>query len=155
MRAGDTGDSSSIPGSGRFPWEEETATHSSILTWRIPWAEEPGELQSIGSLAVRCDWYTWLKHQKHWADWPPGLHRHVRHRKFMTKQSGLCPHRSISPGLLLLLPHPLLPPHYLITHTGDLVLILSFPRGWFSWTLLMCDPKAKTFRSKVELRQVV
>ena len=73
----------------------------------------------------------------------------------MTKQSGLCPHRSISPGLLLLLPHPLLPPHYLITHTGDLILILSFPRGWFSWTLLMCDPKAKTFRSKVELRQVV
>ena len=28
--------------------EEGTATHSSILTWRIPWTEEPGGLQSIG-----------------------------------------------------------------------------------------------------------
>ena len=28
------------------PLKEETATHSSILAWRIPWAEEPGRLQS-------------------------------------------------------------------------------------------------------------
>ena len=31
------------------PLEEELATHSSILTWKIPWTEEPGELQSTGS----------------------------------------------------------------------------------------------------------
>ena len=30
------------------PLDEEMATHSSILAWRIPWTEEPGELQSIG-----------------------------------------------------------------------------------------------------------
>ena len=30
------------------PLEEGTATHSSILAWRIPWTEEPGGLQSIG-----------------------------------------------------------------------------------------------------------
>ena len=29
--------------------EKGTATHSSILAWRIPWAEEPGGLQSMGS----------------------------------------------------------------------------------------------------------
>ena len=29
--------------------EKEMATHSSILSWRIPWAEEPGKLQSMGS----------------------------------------------------------------------------------------------------------
>ena len=29
--------------------EEGMATHSSILVWRIPWTEEPGELQSVGS----------------------------------------------------------------------------------------------------------
>ena len=29
--------------------EEEMATHSSILSWKIPWAEEPGRLQSVGS----------------------------------------------------------------------------------------------------------
>ena len=31
------------------PLEEEMATHSSILAWRIPWTEEPGELQTMGS----------------------------------------------------------------------------------------------------------
>ena len=30
-----------------FPLEEEMATHSSILTWKIPWTEEPGGLQSV------------------------------------------------------------------------------------------------------------
>ena len=30
------------------PLEEGTATHSSILAWKIPWTEEPGGLQSIG-----------------------------------------------------------------------------------------------------------
>ena len=30
------------------PLEEEMATHSSILSWRIPWTEEPGSLQSMG-----------------------------------------------------------------------------------------------------------
>ena len=34
------------------PMEEEMATHSSILAWRIPWPEEPGGLQSMGSQRV-------------------------------------------------------------------------------------------------------
>ena len=32
--------------------EEEMATHSSVLDWRIPWTEEPGGLQSMGSQGV-------------------------------------------------------------------------------------------------------
>ena len=35
------------------PLEEEMATHSSILAWKIPWVEEPGRLQSMGSQRVR------------------------------------------------------------------------------------------------------
>ena len=35
--------------------EEGMATHSSILAWRIPWTEEPGRLQSIGSQTVGHD----------------------------------------------------------------------------------------------------
>ena len=35
------------------PLEKEIATHSSILAWRIPWTEEPGGLQSMGSQRVR------------------------------------------------------------------------------------------------------
>ena len=37
------------------PLEEEMATHSSILAWKIPWTEDPGELQSMGSQRVRHD----------------------------------------------------------------------------------------------------
>jgi len=45
IHAGDVRDMGSIPGSGRF----SGATHSSILAWRIPWTEETGGLQSVGS----------------------------------------------------------------------------------------------------------
>ena len=37
------------------PLEKEMATHYSILSWRIPWTEEPGRLQSRGSLRVGQD----------------------------------------------------------------------------------------------------
>jgi len=45
------GDRGLIPGSGRSP-EDRMATHSSVLAWRIPWTEEPGGLQSMGSQRV-------------------------------------------------------------------------------------------------------
>ena len=48
------GDPGSIPESGRSP-EEDMATHSSILSWRIPWTEEPGRLQSMGLQRVKHD----------------------------------------------------------------------------------------------------
>ena len=37
------------------PLEEEMATHSSTLAWKIPWKEDPGRLQSMGSQRVRHD----------------------------------------------------------------------------------------------------
>ena len=37
------------------PLEKEMATHSSTLAWKIPWMEEPGRLQSMGSQRVRHD----------------------------------------------------------------------------------------------------
>ena len=42
------------------PLEKEMATHSSTLAWKIPWTEEPGRLQSMGSQRVRHDWATSL-----------------------------------------------------------------------------------------------
>ena len=41
------------------PMEEGMATHANILAWRIPWIEEPGRIQSIGSQRVRHDWSNW------------------------------------------------------------------------------------------------
>ena len=52
--AGDARDAGSIPGSG-ISLGEGNGTHSSILAWRIPWTEKPGELQSMGSQRVRHD----------------------------------------------------------------------------------------------------
>ena len=53
--AGDVRDASSIPGSGRSSGGGN-ATHSSILAGIIPWTEEPGGLQSVGSQRVGYDW---------------------------------------------------------------------------------------------------
>ena len=45
-----------IPSLGQEdPLEEEMTTHSRILAWKIPWTEEPGGLQSMGSQRVRHD----------------------------------------------------------------------------------------------------
>ena len=38
-----------------FPWEKAMAPHSSTLAWKILWMEEPGRLQSMGSLGARHD----------------------------------------------------------------------------------------------------
>ena len=46
------GDPGLIPGS-EDPMEEEMATYSSILAWKIPWTEKPGGLQSTGSQRVK------------------------------------------------------------------------------------------------------
>ena len=40
------------------PLEKEMATHSSTLPWKIPWTEEPGRLQPVGSQRVGHDWAT-------------------------------------------------------------------------------------------------
>ena len=52
--AGDTRDVGSFLG-WKDPLEEERATHSSILAWKIPWTEEPGGLQSVRLQRVRHD----------------------------------------------------------------------------------------------------
>ena len=54
--------------------EKAVAPHSSSLAWKIPWMEEPGRLQSMGSLRIRHDWATslWLFTFMHWRrKWQP------------------------------------------------------------------------------------
>ena len=51
------------------------ATNSSILAWRIPWTEEPGGLQFMGSQRVRYDWahtHGLLVHMMFENHWPKG-----------------------------------------------------------------------------------
>ena len=59
--------------------EEEMATHSSILAWRIPWTEKPGRLQSRGLQRVGHDWAhmpgaLWQGREK---GCPPGMTQHL------------------------------------------------------------------------------
>ena len=51
------------------PLEKGMATRSSTLAWRIPWTEEPGRLQSMGSPRVGHDWVTdtWLDNSLCWS----------------------------------------------------------------------------------------
>ena len=49
---------------GEDPLEKEMATHSCILAWRIPWMEEPGGLQPMGSQRVGHDWATLHAHRE-------------------------------------------------------------------------------------------
>ena len=41
------------------PLEEGMSTHSNILAWKIPWTEEPGGLESLGSQRARHSWRDW------------------------------------------------------------------------------------------------
>ena len=56
--------------------EKAMAPHSSTLAWKIPWTEEPGRLQSIGSHRVRLDWatslsfFTFMHWRKKWQPTP-------------------------------------------------------------------------------------
>ena len=50
--AGESENEGLIPGLGKSP-EVEMATHSNVLAWKIPWTEEPGELQSMGLQSQR------------------------------------------------------------------------------------------------------
>ena len=51
-------------------------THSSTLAWKIPWTEEPGRLQSMGSIRVRHDWasslslFTFMHWRRKWQPTP-------------------------------------------------------------------------------------
>ena len=57
-------------------WEKAMAPHSSALAWKTPWTEEPGGLQSMGSLRVRHDWetslspFTFVRWRRKWQPTP-------------------------------------------------------------------------------------
>ena len=59
-----------------FHSEKATAPHSSPLAWKIPWTEEPGGLQSMGSLRVGQDWatsrslFTFMHWRRRWQPTP-------------------------------------------------------------------------------------
>ena len=59
-----------------LPSEKAMALHSSTLAWKIPWMQEPGRLQSMGSLRVGHDWatslslFTFMHWRRKWQSTP-------------------------------------------------------------------------------------
>ena len=66
--------------------EKAMATHSSTLAWKIPWMEDPGRLQSMGSWRVRHDWvtslslFTFMYWRRKWQPTPVFLPENTRDR---------------------------------------------------------------------------
>ena len=50
--------------------EKAMAPHSSTLAWKIPWTEEPGRLQSMGSLATSLSLFTFMHWRRKWQPTP-------------------------------------------------------------------------------------
>ena len=74
--------------------EKAMAPHSSTLAWKIPWTEEPGRLQSMGSLWVGFDWatslslFTFLHWRRKWQPTPVFLPGESRGRESLVGESG-------------------------------------------------------------------
>ena len=72
-----------------FEMQKVIAPHSSTLAWKIPWMEEPGRLQSIGSLRVRHDWatslslFTFMHRRRKWQPTPVFLPGESQGRRSM------------------------------------------------------------------------
>ena len=75
--------------------EKAVATHSSTLAWKIPWTEEPGRLQSMGSLRVGHNWatslftfqYSCLENPRDRGAWCPDIYRVVQSRTQLKRLS--------------------------------------------------------------------
>ena len=80
--AGDLGDVGCVSELGRLPWRRKCSP-SRILAWEIPWTEEPGGLQSVGSQRVRHDLVT--------------EHAHTHERCYFWKRKNVCLPELIKP----------------------------------------------------------
>ena len=121
--AGDVRHVGLIPGSGRSPRNlregKEMATHSSVLAWRIPWTEDPGGLQSMGSQRVGHDWSDLAR--THHFTWPNVLYRFPQVQYRVLRCNKLHPQGAFSNLAVSFLPpvHPLSSvPLLLTTHSS-------------------------------------
>ena len=89
------------------PLEKGMANHSSIFAWRIPWTEEPGGLQSMGSQRVRHNWATSIFFQFLFFKPPSSKQPKPNHAGFCPASTLLPPlHGSTSGNIWLFSPFP-------------------------------------------------
>ena len=118
------------------PLEKEMATHSSTLVWKIPWTEDPGRLQSIGSQRVGHDWVTSLSQfssvqsQLRPTLRPPGLQQARLLCPSPTPRvySNSCPLSQWCHPAILLLPPSIFPS--IRVFSNESVLRIRWPKYW-------------------------
>ena len=79
---------------GEDPLEKEMAIHSSTIAWKIPWIEEPGRLQSMGSQRVGHDWATYFHFHCSCTCPVPSLH--YSHRCSLKPPAGKAQSQSVA-----------------------------------------------------------
>ena len=136
---------------GKDPLEKGMATHSSILAWRIPWTEEPGGLQSVGSQRVR---HNWISMHAYWCTGISSVQSLSRVWLFVTPWTAACQAslsinnsqsllKLMSIELVMLFNHPtcrplLLPSIFpgISVFSSESVLHIRWPKYWsFSFSL--------------------
>ena len=91
--------------------EKAMAPHSSSLAWKTPWMEEPGGLQSEGSLRVRHDWVTSLSPSTFFHYYLSGTAQHTKSSSCFEKRTHFK-----SPKQTMVSP---MPPPFTLTFTAD------------------------------------
>ena len=85
--------------SNSWPLEKAMAPHSSTLAWKIPWTEEPGRLQSMGSLRVGNDWaaslslFTFMHWRRKWQPTSVFLPGESQGQRSLSGQPSMGSHR--------------------------------------------------------------
>ena len=137
--------------------EKAMATHSSTLAWKIPWTEEPGRLQSMGSLRVGHDWatsislFTFMHWRRKWQPTPvflPGesqgrrslvgcclwVAQHQTRLKWLSSSSSSIFIESVMPSnyLIFCCPLLLLPSIFpnIRVFSNELALRIRWPKYW-------------------------
>ena len=117
--------------------EKEMANSLSILTWKVPWTEEPGRLQSVGSLKIGHDWVTELEEDRTRWRWSADLPGAVVGGKVCTgaASSGKQGHQEPTEGHVMTKPESHQPSG---GHVADSIHRSQFLH--FGWPLLLASP---------------
>ena len=119
--------------------EKAMAPHSSTLAWKIPWMEEPGRLQSMGSLRVGYDWatslslFTFMHWRRKWQPTPVFLPGKSQGRGSLVGCS------SSIPTLADLSEEGNQPVQTCVWAAGNLQLILATQWSWFQYFIESTD----------------
>ena len=118
---------------GEDPLEEGMATHSSVLTWRIPWTEEIGGLQPIVLLRVQHNWRDWTRIHA-WC------YIEAEVSKVMKLPSCPLKHSLLNQSCNIKIPTTLRPAFWTSYVIGHMKRLWNYWREEVTWVISVCVP---------------